>query len=326
MRRICIVAVVLLAAWCLPVYANKQPEQILKAILKLRSVVPGDARTASTLGTEREGSAVVIDSNGLMVTIGYLILEAEQIEVAAEDGKAVRATFVAYDDNSGIGLLRVTEPLTVEPIRLGESSQLNLGDPLLVAAHGGADSVQGVRVVSRQEFAGYWEYLLEDPIYTVPPYSSFGGAALIDSGGRLVGIGSLYHVIDLPTVGSVASNMFVPIDHLRAILSDLISKGRSSDLPKPWLGLYAEETHGRVFVIRVSSEGPAEQAGLQARDIILTVGAQEVKELADFYRKVWALGQAGIDVSISILRGIQVRDLVVHSGDRYQYFKIHTRN
>ncbi len=304
-----------------PVSAEQEPEEVLKAITKIRTLVPENARTARSLGTEREGNGVVIDSNGLVLTIGYLIVEAETIEVIDSQGNVVSAVFLAYDDRSGFGLLRANKPLEVMPMKLGRSSEVNVGDPLLVAGYGGPDAVQGVRVVSRQEFAGYWEYLLEDAIFTLPPYANFGGAALIGPDGQLLGIGSLYTQVMVSGLGSVPSNMFVPIDHLKPILTDLLTKGRSSEPPRPWLGMHAEEAHGRVIVVRISPEGPAEKAGIRPGDIVLSVNKNVVKGLSDFYRHVWALGTAGIGVPITVLQGVQVRDIIVNSADRYQYFR-----
>ena len=323
MKRIFLTVIfAVLIAFCVPAYADQAAEEILKAIVKIRSIVPNDAHTARTLGTEREGSGVVIDSKGHILTIGYLIVEAETIEVVGPEGKPIDATFVGYDYNTGFGLLRTNKPLNVVPIKLGQSSEVKEGEPILIAGHGGTDAVQVGRVISRKEFAGYWEYLLEDAIFTVPPYLNFGGAALIDRDGRLLGIGSLYTQVTIQGFGSIPCNIFVPIDLLKPILSDLMSRGRSSEAPRPWLGLNAEEAHGRVFVLRVTSEGPAERAGLRPEDLILTVNGKAVNGLADFYRKVWALGNAGVDVSLGILRGTQIRDITVHSADRYQFLRL----
>lgn len=306
----------------MPVYAEQAAQEILKAIVRVRSIVPEDARTAQSLGTEREGSGVVIDSNGHILTIGYLILEAESIEVVGPEGKPIDATFIGYDYATGFGLLRTDKPLSVVPMELGQSSEVEEGAPVLVADHGGSDSVQAARVVSRREFAGYWEYLLEDAIYVAPPHPNFGGAALIGRDGRLLGIGSIFTQLVISGLGSLPCNMFVPIDLLKPILSDLMSTGRSREPSKPWLGLYVEESRGRVFVIRITPGGPAEQAGLKVGDIILTVDKREVKGLADFYRRVWTLGTAGIDVPLSILQGTQIRDITVHSADRYDHFRL----
>jgi S1-C subfamily serine protease len=207
-------------------------------------------------------------------------------------------------------------------MELGQSSGIEEGDPILVAGHGGSQAVQGVRVVSRQPFAGYWEYLLEDALFTSPPYADFGGAALIGLDGKLLGVGSLYTQVVVPDVGSVPCNMFVPIDLLKPILVDLIKMGRSKEPPKPWLGVYTQEAHGRVFVLRVVSGGPAEKAGIKPGDIVLKVNQKPVKGLSDFYRKVWALGKAGVEVPLSVLQETQIRDILVQSADRYQYYEI----
>jgi S1-C subfamily serine protease len=323
MKRICLTLIFfVLIAFGVPAYADQAAEEILKAIVKIRSIVPKDAHTARTLGPEREGSGVVIDSKGHILTIGYLIVEAETIEVVGPEGKPIDATFVGYDHNTGFGLLRTEKPLNISPIKLGRSSEVKEGEPILIAGHGGADSVQVGRVITRKEFAGYWEYLLEDAIFTSPPYLNFGGAALIGRDGRLLGIGSLFTQVMIQGFGSIPCNIFVPIDLLNPILSDLMTRGRSREAPRPWLGLNAEETHGRVFVLRVTSEGPAERAGLQPEDLILTVNGKAVSGLADFYRKVWALGNAGVDVALSILRETQIRDITVHSADRYQFLRL----
>jgi len=301
--------------------AENDAEHTLQAIIKIRSIIPDNAYTARSLGTEREGNGIIIDASGHILTIGYLILEAETIEIYPPEGNPIKATFVGYDHKTGFGILRAKDPLSVTPIKLGQSSEVSEGDPILIAGHGGSDSVQGARVVARKEFAGYWEYLLEDAIYVAPPHPNYGGAALIGRDGQLLGIGSIFTQIFVPEYGAVPCNMFVPIDRLKPILADLISTGRSHDPPQPWLGLHVDESHGRVFVIRVSPKGPAEQAGLQSGDIILTVNQSAVAGLADFYRKVWALGKAGVGVPLGILQGTRIRDIKVRSGDRYQYLR-----
>jgi len=323
MKRIFLTLIfVVLISFGVPAYADQAAEEILKAVVKIRSIIPKDAHTARTLGTEREGSGVVIDSKGHILTIGYLIVEAESIEVIGPDGKPINAIFVGYDHNTGFGLLRTVKPLNVAPMKLGRSSEAKEGEPIIVAGHGGTDSVQVGRIITRKEFAGYWEYLLEDAIFTAPPYLNFGGAALIGRDGQLLGIGSIFTQVMIQGLGSIPCNIFVPIDLLNPILPDLITKGRSREAPRPWLGLNVEEAHGRVFVIRITSEGPAEHAGLRPGDLILKVDGKAINGLADFYRKVWALGNAGVDVSLNILRGTQIRDITVHSADRYQFLRL----
>ena len=326
MKRISVpILAVVLIALVSPVSAAQAPEEILKAIVKIRSVIPKDAFTAGTLGTEREGNGVVIDSKGHILTIGYLIVEAETIEVTGPEGKPVSATFVGYDHQTGFGLLRANQPLSVTPMKLGESSKVEEGEPVLVAGHGGSEAIQAGRVLSRKEFAGYWEYLLEGAIYTIPAFPNYGGAALIDRDGKLLGIGSLYTQVLIQGLGSIPCNIFVPIDLLKPILNDLIEKGRPRRAPQPWVGINVEEGHGRVFITKVTPGGPAEKAGVQPGDLVLSVKGKAVKDLADFYRKVWALGDSGVDVPLSVLRGVQIREITVHSADRHQFLKLKTK-
>jgi S1-C subfamily serine protease len=323
MKKICFgVIFAVLILWSIPAYAGQTAEEILKAVVKIRSTIPKDAHTATTLGIEREGSGVVIDSEGLILTIGYLIVEAETIEVVGPEAKPVSATFVGYDHNTGFGLLRTEKPLGVAPIKLGRSSTVKAGDPILVAGHGGTDSAIAGRVISRKEFAGYWEYLLEDALYTAPAYANFGGAALIDPDGQLLGIGSLLSQILIPGLGSISCNIFVPIDLLEPILSDLKTAGRSRKPPRPWLGINAEETHNRVFITKVTSGGPAQRDGVQPGDLILSVKGKAVNGLADFYRKVWEVGNAGVDVRLTLLRGTRIQNITVRSADRYQFLML----
>jgi len=322
MKRVFLLIMILvLVVFSLPAFAEQDAKEILKAIVKIRSVIPKDAHTASTLGTEREGNGVVIDSKGYILTIGYLIAEAESIEVIGPEDKPIRATFVGYDHNTGFGLLRTEKPLEVAPMKIGQSSEVKEGEPVLVAGYGGAESIQVARVISRKEFTGYWEYLLEDAIYAAPAYSNFGGAALIGREGQLLGIGSIFTQFTIPGLGSLPCNMFVPIDLLNPILDDLKTAGRSRKAPRPWLGINAEEAHGRVFITRVTAGSPAEKAGLKPGDLILTVKKNAVNGLADFYRKVWALGNAGVEVPLGVLHGIESRDVTIHSGDRYQFLR-----
>ncbi len=308
-----------LIAWSVSAYADQTAEEILKAVVKIRSVIPKEAHTANTLGTEREGSGVVIDSEGLVLTIGYLIVEAETIEVTGIEGKPVSAKFISYDHNTGFGLLRTDKPLEVVPIKLGQSSTVKVGNPVLIAGHGGTDTAMAGRVISRKEFAGYWEYLLDEAIYIAPAYTNFGGAALINPDGQLLGIGSLFSQLVIPGLGSIPCNIFVPIDLLHPILSDLKTAGRARKAPRPWLGINAEEAHGRIFITKVTSGGPAEEAGLKPGDLILSVKGKTVDGLADFYRKIWEVGNAGVDVSLSLLRGIQIREITIRSADRHQF-------
>ncbi|MBW2489143.1 MAG: serine protease [Deltaproteobacteria bacterium] len=305
-----------------PAIAAQTPDNILKAIVKIKANIPKDAATAQSLGTEREGNGVIIDKRGHILTIGYLILEAESIEVTKADGDQIKANFVAYDYQTGFGIIRAIEPLLIDPIRLGQSFRLKTGDPVLIAGYGGTEAVLGSRVVSRKEFTGYWEYLLEDAIYTSPPYPNYGGAALIDRDGQLLGIGSILTRIDVDGLGVIPCNMSVPIDLLKPILTDLIETGHSSAPPQPWLGVHADEAHGRVFIIRVTPEGPAAKAGINAGDVVVAVNQKPVKGLAQFFRQIWASGPAGVKVTLSILQETQVREISLQTADRHRFLNL----
>jgi len=307
----------LLALLATPTVAQINP---LEAIVGVHATIPADARTAEVLGTEREGSGVVIDEAGLVLTIGYLIMESNEAAIELPAGGKVPAEVVAYDYDSGFGLLRPLSPIDVAPIQFGSSDELEERSQVLVASSG--DSATPAYVVSRRDFAGYWEYLLPNAIFTAPPHTGFGGAALIGPDGRLLGIGSLIvgdaAAVDHPLPG----NMFVPIDALKPILEDLIANGRAATPPRPWLGLYTEEVRGRLFVNRVAPDGPAATAGLAINDVIVAVEGATVRGQADFYRKIWALGESGVSVPLTVMTDDGLAEITVTSGDRYDYLKL----
>ncbi len=296
-------------------------DTVLRAIVRVDATVPGDARTARGLGTERAGNGVVIDDAGLVLTIGYLVLEASQVTLRDADGEAVPADIVAYDHESGFGLVRALGPLAATALRFGDSTALAEGDPVLVASHGGRDQAQAAFVVSRREFAGYWEYLLERAIFISPPHRNWGGAALIAADGRLVGIGSLLVEDAGPGVRPLPGNMFVPVALLRPILAELLAGGRRAAPARPWLGMFTADAQDQVLVTRVSPGGPAAAAGIRPGDRVLAVSGQPTANVADMYRKVWALGAAGVEVPLTVHRGDSVRRYTIPSSDRYRYLK-----
>jgi S1-C subfamily serine protease len=295
-------------------------DELLSAVVQVKSRILPDARTAPTLGARREGSGVLVRA-GYVLTIGYLVIEAEAIEVTAGDGMSVPATLAAYDHATGFGLLKLVAPLSGKPLPLGDSTALAERDAAMVVGHGGGEALNLVTVVSRRPFSGSWEYLLDAAIFTYPPVHNWSGAALISARGELLGVGSLI----VPDAGGAGTpspgNLFVPIDLLKPILDDLIAHGRAPGPRRPWLGVYAEELRGRLFVARVAREGPAERAGVASGDIVIGVGGEEVASLADFYRKVWARGAAGVEVPLRVLQGLEVKDLRVRSIDRPEYFR-----
>ncbi len=297
-------------------------DQILAAVVGVRARVPEHARTAEALGTERAGSGVLIDGNGLIVTIGYLILEASHVEVMVTEDRILEAEILAYDHETGFGLLRASEPIDVAPMGLGESAGLAQGDQLLVASFGGRLTARPAVLVSRRDFAGYWEYLLENAIFTAPPYPLFGGAALINSQGELVGIGSLVVADAYPGDQPLPGNMFLPVDRLKGVLGELLMVGRSTAVSRPWLGLYVSEVDGLLMVHRLAVDGPAAAAGIRPGDIILGVAGQPVVSMADFYRKLWAAGKPGDKVPLTVLQGAKLHELTITAGDRYEWLHL----
>lgn len=290
----------------------------LQSIVGVRSSIPDDAFTASTLGTRREGSGVVIRDNGLVLTIGYLITEAEEVWLTTRGGRVVPAHPVAYDQETGFGLVQALEQLDLPAMELGSAVEAEIGESVVLAD--GIGQVVRANIVAKQEFAGYWEYLLDEAIFTAPAHPSWGGAALVGADGRLLGIGSL--LLQMNSDGeAVDINMAVPIDLLPPILNDLLSRGRVDKPPRPWLGAFSAESNGRVVVMSVAEGGPAAQAGLRPGDIISDIQDGEVEGLADFYRKLWASGPAGAEIPMRIVRNGRETWLRVRSADRGTFLR-----
>jgi S1-C subfamily serine protease len=325
MRNVCRIAVAVLALVASIVAARAQAvsiEDLAAAVVRVKAFINPDGRTVQNLGQERQGSGVVIGSDGLVLTIGYLMVEAHAAEVLVNDGRTIPANVIGYDHETGFGLLRAQAPLGLKPMGIGRSADIKEKDPVLVASFGGTGMVAPVHVVARREFAGSWEYLLEEAIFTAPPHPAWSGSALISREGKLVGIGSLI-VADAAGKGEGGpGNMFVPIDRLPPILADLIADGRVSGPAKPWLGVTAEEVSGRLLVVRVTAGGPAEKAGVTKGDILTGVGGKSARGLADFYRKVWARGSAGAVVPVDIVRDGQEKRIDIPSMNRLDHLKL----
>jgi len=291
----------------------------LEGVVKLSIKAVPDARTADNLGAEREGTGVVFGEKGLILTIGYLILEAGSILVVAGDGRVYPASVVGYDHATGFGVLRAG--IDCRPLEVGSSADVRELATVLVAAHGAAGGASRACVVSRRRFTGWWEYMIEGGIFTAPPRFEHSGAALLDADGRLVGVGSLW-VSDALEIGAAfPGNMFVPIDLLKQQLNDLLATGRRREPPRPWLGVYSEEVQGHVVVTRVLPQSPAEQAGLARGDIILGVGGQAVGRQSEFYQRLWSSGDAGTPVVLHVLHKKTVRQLTVRSMDRMAFVR-----
>ena len=297
-------------------------EPALEPLVSVRSHVPEDAMTAGLLGTERSGHGVRIRDDGLIVTIGYVISEADEIWIGSSDHMAAPGVVVGNDFQSGLALIRPTIPLPGPIMRLGRARDLNIGDAVTVAGSAGIEP-QDLRaeVVARQEFAGRWEYLLEDAVFTAPPHQHWSGAALIDLDGRLCGIGSL--IIQGFEVNDETRNvnMFVPIESVVPIIDELCDHGRRLAPPRPWLGVLAHDEDDEITIVGVYQNSPADHARLRPGDIVLEVGGQPMFGLAQLFRSVWSLGDAGIDVHLTILRNSKRREIVVKSSERAAFLR-----
>jgi S1-C subfamily serine protease len=313
--------------WKVPTSVQPNPEEYgydlertLASVVGVRATIPADAYTAETLGTERAGNGVFI-RNGLVLTIGYLITEADTIWLNLSDGRSVPGHVLGYDQETGFGLVQALAKLDVPALEIGQSDKASIGEQVVVAGAGGRHHSVAARIVAKQEFAGYWEYVLDEAIFTAPAHPNWGGTALIGPAGDLIGIGSLQlqHAVEKGQAQNI--NMIVPIDLLNPIVDDLRKFGRRNAPPRPWLGLYATEVDNRLVVVGLADRGPAKKADIRMGDVVLTVAGKEVRDLAGFFRRVWAQGQAGVDVPISLYRDGETMDVRVKSSERNRFLK-----
>jgi S1-C subfamily serine protease len=314
--------------WKIPSAAQPKPgdygydlDRALTAMVGLHAIIPSDAFTAETLGTERAGHGVFIRDNGLVLTIGYLITEAETIWLTLSDGRSVPGHALGYDQETGFGLVQALAKLDVPALEIGRSSAASVGERVVVGGAGGRARSVAARIVAKQEFAGYWEYVLDEAIFTAPAHPNWGGTALIGPEGDLLGIGSLQlqHVVDKDQPQNI--NMIVPIDLLEPVFDDLTKTGRRAGPPRPWLGLYATEVENRLVVVGLADRGPAKKADIRNGDIVLSVAGKEVSDLAGFFRRIWAQGQAGVEVPLTIYRDGNTMDVRVKSSERGRFLK-----
>jgi S1-C subfamily serine protease len=291
-------------------------ESALASVLYLSSVVPENAFSAATLGTERAGNAVLIGESGLVLTVGYLVNEAQSIWLRTGDGKVMPADVVGLDHTTGFALVQALGRLDIPAIPLGDSDSVQIGDEVVLAGAGGPKRSVGAHVAARQPFAGYWEYLLDSAIFTAPSHPNWGGAALIGPTGALVGIGSLQLEQERRKGISETINMSIPINLLKPVLDDILTMGQPNRPPRPWLGVYATEIEGKVVLMGVADRSPAKRAELRTGDIILSINGAPVVNLASFFKRLWALGTAGVEAPLSILRDGRTLDMRVVSADR----------
>ena len=295
-------------------------DSALSAVVALEARVPEGAFTARSLGVYRIGNGVAIGSNGLLLTMGYLVMEAQEVVLTGDDGRRVRAHVLGADPVTGFGLVQALEPLGTPTLAIGDSRRLKAGERVVIAGAGGRAHSAAGRVLARMPFAGYWEYFLDNAIMTEPAHPHWSGAALIAEDGKLAGVGSLSLERQTPNGRTMPMNMFVPIELLPPILDDL-AQGKPPHPSRPWLGVLAQETGSDVVLAGVSPGGPAARAELRAGDVILEVGGTRVADLAGFYRRLWAQGPAGAVIPLRVRREEDVFDLEIRSADRLAMLK-----
>ena len=307
---------------------NYDLDTALSAVVRLHADVDERCVTAATLGAEREGAGIVIDENGLILTVGYLIVEARDVTISIL-GRAepVVGEAIAYDHETGLGMVRAVDALDIAPMPLGTARGLGAGDPVIVSGYGGFEQAIAAQVVVRQQFAGSWEYMLDNAIYTTPLHPYWGGAALIGTDGALAGVGSLYLEEPVGEDGDTRpGNLFVPIDELLPIFDDLVSTGRALRPPRPWVGVQVTEAEHRLYVTGVTADGPGQRAGFRPGDAVLSIDGVPVDTLADMYRTLWDAGEAGVEIRYTVLRDGDVVTIRVTSGDRYAFLDLPQRH
>jgi len=312
--------------WAFPENLRPDPRQVrfdleaaVDGVVALRAEIPPDAFTASILGTLRSGNGIVID-DGLVLTIGYLITEAHTVWLTTNDSRVVPAHPLAYDQATGFGLVRALGSLDLPALARGRTAATDIGDDVFVLGHGGQPHALKATVIAKREFAGYWEYVLDEALFTAPAHPQWGGAALVSTDGRVLGVGSLL-VGERVGDQTIQGNMVVPIDLLEPILADMLRLGHANRPPRPWLGMYTAQEDDVLIVGGLAERGPAEDAGVQVGDVVLEVAGQRPSGLADLFRKVWRLGDAGVEVPLTVARDEGPTRLRLRSADRNDFLK-----
>jgi len=311
--------------WAFPAALQPRPEQVqfnleqaVRSVVMVHAEVPDDAFTASVLGTQRIGSGVVIGADGLVVTIGYLITEATSVWLTSASGRVVPAHALAYDQATGFGLVLPLGRLELPPVPRGRGRSLDVGDDVIVIGHGGLAHSLNAKVIARREFAGYWEYVLDEALFTTPPHPQWGGTGLFGADGRLLGVGSLL-VQETVSGETFDANMFVPIELLDPILDDMVRLGRPAGAARPWLGLYATELQGDLVVGGLAQGGPAHRSGVRLGDHVREVAGEPIANLAELFRRIWQVGPAGSQIPLTLARGKNTVHVRIPSADRNDF-------
>jgi S1-C subfamily serine protease len=306
----------------MPTPPAKEDLAVFDSLVEVNATVSSSARTAREYGTRRSGNGVVLDASGLIVTIGYVVAEAQSIEVTFSSGETNLARVVAFDDHTGLALLRPFQDIVTTPAQLGKSKGLKKDQKVMILGGAGRDSAQTVSIGKISRFAGGWGYVVDDAIHTHPPNTDFSGSALLTEAGELVGIGALVSIdIDIDPKVRVPGNVFVPVDQLTGVLGQLIVSGRQEE-QRAWLGMEARKTKEGMVVSRVMEGGPAADSGIASGDRIVAVNQQAVSSLADFYDKVWQSTAPGESVHLLLLRGDHYANVPIEAISIFDWLQL----
>ena len=290
-------------------------DRAIASVVSVKAIASDDAFTARSLGTERLGHGVVMRQSGLVLTVGYLIVEAQEVWLRTIDGRVIAGHALAYDQETGFGLVQAMSSLDLPVLPFAGDRDVAPGDSLVIAGSGGREAALAAHCVARQPFAGYWEYWLANAIMSAPAHPFWGGAAAIDEDGRLAGIASL-QVETSDGKNGQSHNMIIPIGLLPPILDDLMKFGRPNKPPRPWLGIYATEIGERVVIAGLADDGPAEQAGVEIGDMLVAVAGEKPTSLGELWRRIWAQGAAGVEIPLLIERQDRILEVRIKSADR----------
>ncbi len=294
-------------------------DTVLSSVVGLETQIPSDAYTAEVLGEVRGGNGVLIDESGIVLTIGYLVTEAERVRLHTRHGESAEGHVLGVDTASGLALVQTLDPLDIPAIKIGDSRHAGLRQSVVVGGAGGRKRSIAANIVARQEFAGYWEYLIEEAIFTSPAHPNWGGTALIGPEGDLLGVGSLQLQHQAAGGRMLPLNMMVPVELLTPVY-DTLKAGKRTKV-RPWLGLFAQEHEDAVVIVGLAGDGPAKRAGLREGDVVRAAAGMDLTNLADFYRSIWALGGPGVDVPLTVEREGDLFQLTVVSADRHDFLK-----
>jgi S1-C subfamily serine protease len=298
-----------------PANSDKAPahlQKIIPAVVGIHSKIPLDRPSVLTLGPLRWGSGVIYDPQGYILTVGYIVSDAAEIQVSLQDGRTVPARLVGVDAQSGIGVIKMEGEGPWPAAPLGDSTRAAVGD---TTATLGVDSDKKLVVTqgSIQEikrFAGYWEYMIDRALIVAPYNPSFGGSPLVNGRGEVIGVTSL-RLGETPQV-----NLAIPIEYFIAVREELLAKGGlPSRPPRPWIGVYTVPTPQGLIVAGGSPTGPAAEAGFQRGDVIVRLNGQSVEGQEDFYQKLWQT-KVGDEIAIVVLRENKFEILKLKTVDR----------